>query len=116
MLRRRAKRLEALLLAVVVIGGWGGLPAADVLLYHRHATAPQATGAQVADQNSPSPHGLRCVLGVACHGPRLVPAVSNLAAAEVTQDDHSTPRIPDRPRSRDRSGLPQERAPPISGR
>jgi hypothetical protein len=107
-----AARLHAAALACVVLGGWFGLPAADVLLYHTRSPAPEHADAQVGRPGEAPGHWLHCTLGSDYARPRFTVPVAGLPGMVLPTRDRPLllPRAV--PRQQLRAGLPQERSPP----
>jgi hypothetical protein len=107
-----AARLRAAALTCVVLGGWFGLPAADILLYHIRSPASEHPDAQIGKAGEVPGHWLRCTLGADYARPRFTAPVAVLSLMVLPTRDPQLlyPRAV--PRQQVRGGVPQERSPP----
>lgn len=108
-----ARRLNALILAAVLLIGGSGASALDVALYHLGGHV-EAAAARVAGTDAPRPHGDACaLLDWAARGPYTatlgrLPALSPVAEAPRLR----AVRV-EAPRPADLSAAPRPRAPPF---
>jgi hypothetical protein len=107
-----AARLRAVALASVVLGGWFGLPAADILLYHTRSPTSEHADAQIGRTGEAPGHWLRCTLGADYAIPRFFLPAAELPPMVLPTRDRLLllPRAV--PRQQARGGVPQERSPP----
>jgi hypothetical protein len=109
---RLLRRLSALLLLTVFVGGGFGLSDLDALLYHSGHRAP----AELPHYDQPGgcgAHAERCVLALAASLRQLAGGLSHLDSAADGQDLLVPVAPVVVPRSIDRSNLQPTRAPPI---
>jgi len=107
-----AARLRAAVLACVLLGGWFGLPAADVLLYHTHSPTLEHPDTQLGRTGEAAGHWLRCTLGSDYARPRFTVPVLVPSLAVLPAPDRQQPLPHVIPPEQVRGGLPQERSPP----
>jgi hypothetical protein len=107
-----AARLRAVALACVVLGGWFGLPAADVLLYHTRSPKLEHADTQVGRTGESPGHWLHCTLGSDCARPRFTAPVAVFYLAVLPTRDRQSSLSRTLPREQVLGGLPQERSPP----
>jgi hypothetical protein len=105
-------RLRAAVLACVVLGGWFGLPAADILLYHTRSPVPAHADNQLGRTGEVAGHWLHCTLGSECARPRFTAPEPVLPLVVLPPRGHQLPLPRAVPRQQVRGGLPQERSPP----
>ena len=110
MMRPAARRLYALLLAFVFVGGLG-LPALDAVLFHG-ASAP-APGPHYDPAGGCGDHGERCTLATAFTATQLAPIRGTPALVSVAPVLQRLALAPDQPAAAPTARLPLSRAPPL---
>jgi hypothetical protein len=104
-------KLKAVVLAVVLLKGGGGMPLLDAVLYHRHAANP-AAGVRAEAADGQRAHAQLCRLGWTLPDTpdRGTIALGLIVLAPAFRQ--SPPSLVEPPRSVDAGGLPHPRAPP----
>jgi hypothetical protein len=113
-MRPTARRLNALVLAAVLLIGGSGASALDLALYHLGGAGPEAAAHRIAGTEAPRPHGDTCLLlDWTARGPYAAALGPPPLPAFTPETDRSRPIPVDAPRPADLSAAPPARAPPV---
>jgi hypothetical protein len=113
-MHRTARRLQALVLTVVLLVGGTGVSALDVALYHLGGHVETPAGQRIAGTDAPRPHGDACaMLDWAARGPYTVVLDPLPCLAWGIEAGREPPAPVDSPRPADLSAAPRPRAPPV---
>ncbi|MGH7515006.1 MAG: hypothetical protein ACREOQ_19035 [Gemmatimonadales bacterium] len=106
-----ARRVHALLLALVFVGGSLGLPASDALLFH--GASAQTPAPHYDPIGGCGDHGERCILATAFAATQLPSLRTTPSVVSVTPILRCLAPGPDRPAPARTERLPLSRAPPL---
>jgi len=106
------RRVQALLMTLLVVAGTFGISDLDAWLYHRQGMERGTSQPHYEPAGTTCGHADRCVLGVTFPDPRLVTPISAVGRlTRVLRISGSVPS-PVKPHNWGRHALPQPRAPP----
>ena len=105
-------RLQAFLLALLMLGGGGRLPVVDAVAFHRQPGSIPS-GAALLAEDAVAPHGAADHLAAGFPSSGLVPAAEGPVHATPAADSGEALAPDDAPRTRRPDPLTRPRAPPV---